>query len=102
MGYKRFLLVVDGTADAAFAVDSTGCISAWNKAAVDLFGVSATEAISVRCHKIFQCEDDNGLSCSERCIIERAVQGNSPPPSFELRLQTKTGKLWCSLSTLIA
>ena len=102
MGFKRFLLVVDGTADAAFAIDGTGRISAWNKGAVDLFGVSATEAISIRVHNILQCADENGLVPSDQCILERAVHDNFPRSNFDVRLQTKTGRLWCNLSTLVA
>jgi len=101
MGSKRFLLVVDGIADAAFAVDGTGCISAWNKAAGDLFGVSATEVIGVRCHNILQCADENGLVSSERCVIERVARDICARANFDLRLQTKNGRLWCNLSPLI-
>lgn len=101
MGVKRFLLLVDGTADPAFALDGDGYISAWNKAAVDLFGVAATEAISVRCHKILQCGDENGLVPPERCIIEGVARDNCARSHFDLQLQTKNGRLWCSLSTLI-
>jgi DNA-binding CsgD family transcriptional regulator len=101
MGIKRFVLLVDGTADAAFAVDGGGCISAWNKAAVDLFGVTAVEAISVRCHKILQCTDENGSLSSDGCIIERVAQDNCARSHFDMQLLTKTGRLWCNLSTLI-
>ncbi|HEV8428275.1 MAG TPA: LuxR C-terminal-related transcriptional regulator [Pyrinomonadaceae bacterium] len=101
MGVKRFLLIVDGIADAAFAVDGGGCISAWNKAAVDLFGVIATEAIGVRCHNILQCGDENEVVSSERCIIARVARDNCARSHFDLQLQTKTGKQWCNLSTLI-
>jgi PAS domain S-box-containing protein len=99
---KRFQLLLDGTADAAFAVDSAGRISAWNKAAAELFGLSETQVINVRCHKIFQCCDENGPVCSERCVIERAAVDNGLRTSFDLRIQTRSGKLWCNLSTLIA
>lgn len=99
---KRFHLLLDQTADAAFAVDSSGRISAWNKAAIELFGLGAAEAIGVRCHKILQCGDENGVFCLEDCVIERVAQDNCPRSNFDLRLQTKTGKLWCNLSTLIA
>jgi PAS domain-containing protein len=34
VGLKRFLALLEGTADAAFAIDATGRISGWNKAAV--------------------------------------------------------------------
>lgn len=102
MGSKEFLMLVEGTADAAFAVDADGRISAWNKAAAELFGLSEGEAISVPCHEILQCSDENGVVCSQHCVIKRAVQDNRPLLNFDLRLQTKTGKQWCNLSILIA
>lgn len=102
MSLKRFLLLVDGTADAAFAVDSAGRISAWNNAAAELFGLSEAQVINAQCHKIFQCCDENGPVCSERCVIERAALDNGLPTNFDLRIQTRSGKLWCNLSTLIA
>jgi PAS domain S-box-containing protein len=99
---KQFLLQVEGTADAAFAVDATGLISAWNNAAAELFGLSEAEAMSVPCHEILQCSDENGVICSEGCMIERVTQDNRPLVNFDLRVQTKTGKQWCNLSILIA
>ena len=102
MSLKRFLLLVDGTADAAFAVDSSGRISAWNNAAAELFGLSEAQVINVPCHKIFQCWDDNGPVCSELCVIERAAVDNRVRTNFDLRIQTSSGKRWCNFSTLIA
>lgn len=99
---KQFHIQVEGIADAAFGVDATGRISAWNKAAAELFGLSEAEAIRRRCHEILQCSDEHGIVCSEHCIIERAAQDNRPLVNFDLRVQTRTGKLWCNLSTLIA
>jgi PAS domain S-box-containing protein len=98
---KQFLVLIEGTADAAFAVDGAGQISAWNRAAVQLFGVSESEAIGTRCHQLLQCADEDGIICSEDCLIQRAAQDNLPRTNFDLRVQTKTGKLWCNLSTLI-
>ena len=102
MRLKEFLLQVEGTADAAFAVDAIGLISAWNNAATELFGLSEAEAIGVHCHKILQCSDENGVVCSEHCVVERAAQETRPLLNFDLRVQTKTGKQWCNLSILIA
>lgn len=99
---RQILMLVEGTADAAFAVNSTGQISAWNKAAAELFGRSEAEAMSVRCHDLLQCSDENGIICSEYCIMELAARNNRPLANFDLRVQTKNGKLWCNLSTLIA
>jgi PAS domain S-box-containing protein len=97
---KQFQIQIEGTADAAFAVDSTGRISAWNSAAAELFGPSEAEAIGVQCHNILQCTTDDGIDVSENCTIARMAQSNHPLGNFDLRLQTKTGKLWCNLSTL--
>lgn len=99
---KQFLTLVEGTADAAFAVNAAGRISAWNKAATELFGRTEAEAINLPCHELLQCDDENGTICIEHCVIERAAQDNRPRPNFDLRVQTKTAKLWCNLSTLIA
>jgi PAS domain S-box-containing protein len=84
-----------------FAVDSAGRICAWNNAAVELFGLSAAETLNVPSHKILQCSDESGMVCSEQCIIERTAQDHRPLVNFDLRVQTKTGKLWCNLSKLI-
>lgn len=102
MGSKRFLTLLAGTADAAFAVDAAGRITGWNNAAVELFGLTESEALGRSCHKVLQCSDDNGIVCAEQCVIERAARVNRPLMNFDLRLQTRNGKVWCNLSTFIA
>ena len=102
MGSKQFLTLVDGTGDAAFAVDATGLISAWNGAAAELFGLSEAEAVSLPCHELLQGSDEKGVVCSEQCVIERAVQDNRPLVNFDMRVQTRSGRQWCNLSVLIA
>jgi PAS domain S-box-containing protein len=99
---KRFLTLLAGTADAAFAVDAAGRITGWNNAAVELFGLTESEAIGGSCHKVLQCSDDNGIVCGEQCVIEHAAKINHPLVNFDLRLQTRTGKIWCNVSTFIA
>lgn len=101
MGAKQFNVLIEATADAAFAVDEAGRISAWNNAAAQLFGSSEGEAIGLRCHNILQCTTDDEIAASENCAIARTAKINRPLANFDLRLQTKTGKLWCNLSTLI-
>ena len=102
MGSKRLQISIDGTADAMFAVDAAGRITAWNNAAAELFGRSEKEALAVSTHEILQCSNDNEMFLSEHCVITRAAQDNHPFANFDLRLQTKNGKQWCNLSTLIA
>lgn len=97
----QFLITIQGTADPAFAVDGAGRISAWNNAAAELFGSTEAEAVGVQCHNILQCTtDDDGVAVSENCTIAWMAQSNSPSGNFDLRLKTKTGRLWCNLSTL--
>lgn len=98
---KQFLMMVEGTGDAAFAVDEAGRISAWNKAAAELFGRSETEVMSVQFHELFLCSDEDGIVCSEHCVVERWVADDRPPVNTDLRIQTKAGWLWCNLSTFI-
>ena len=102
MGFIQFSVLIEGTADAAFAVDGAGRISAWNNAAAELFGVSEAEVMGINCHRFLQCSDEDGVVCSEHCVVESAAQDNLPRTNLDLRLQTKSGKLWCNLSTLIA
>ena|SRR5215211_7874375 len=97
----QFLTLIEGTADPAFAVDGAGRISAWNSAAAELFGISEAEAIGVQCHNILQSTTDDGIAVTENCTIARTAQAKHPLSNFDLRLQTKTGRLWCNLSTLL-
>ena len=99
---KHLLISIDGTADAAFAIDAEGRISAWNSAAAELFGVSEQEALKVSSHEILQCSNDNEMFPFDRCVITHATQDSFPLPNFDVRLQTKTGKQWCNLSVLMA
>ena len=99
---KQFLMMVEGTGDAAFAVDAAGRIRAWNRAAAELFGSSEAEVLSISCHELLQCSDEDGKVCSKHCVVENWAADNRPAENFDLRVQTKAGRLWCNLSTLIA
>lgn len=102
MSCKEFHVLIEGTADAAFAVNSLGRVTAWNSAATQLFGISETEAVGARCHHLLQCGDDNGMFCLERCVIEGVSKSNHPQSNYDLRVKTKTGQQWCNLSTILA
>lgn len=97
---KEFLITLEGTGDAAFAVDAAGRIRGWNKAAAELFGRSELEVMSVPCHQLLQCSDDGDTVCSKHCVIESWTD-DRPQMDFDLRVQTKAGRLWCNVSTLI-
>lgn len=94
--------LVDNTLDAAFAVDMSGLIVAWNGEAEALFGVSAAEALEQPCGPIIQGTDESGRVCSEDCTVRQAAQKGKPLRNFDLQVQTAHGRQWCNISVLIA
>jgi PAS domain S-box-containing protein len=94
--------LVESTADAAFAVDGTGAIVAWNPAAETMFGVPASEAVGQPCGAIMRGSDECGPVCSPSCSIQQAVQCHHQVSNFDLQVQTSQGKRWCNISVLIA
>jgi PAS domain S-box-containing protein len=102
MRLREIKELVDGTSDRAFAVDGSGHIAAWNKAAADLFGLPAEEAIGKHCGEILQGMDECGLVCSSECTVKQAVRKRHPVGNFDLQIQTSRGREWCNVSVLIA
>ena len=102
MPSEELLELIHGTADVAFAVDTSGLITVWNSAAEEFFGLPSPEAIGTACHEILQGSDECGLVCSAHCTIQQALERNHPVANFDLRIQTATGKQWCNISVLTA
>ncbi len=67
--------IVASTAGAAFAVDTSGRIVAWNAGAEDLFGYPRSKAVGRSCWEIIQGRDLYGnVYCGPHCpLIEMAV-----------------------------
>jgi len=101
MNPQSIVRLVNGTADPAFAIDSLGLISAWNHAAIELFGLDAREAIGRPCHEILKGTDESGVTCSERCAIKQALEANRPMRNFDLQVETHAQRQWCNISILI-
>jgi PAS domain S-box-containing protein len=91
--------LVQSTGDAAFAVDRTGAIVAWNKPAENLFGIPAAEARDRPCNEVVRGRDECAPVCSSDCWI--FLNPERPPlRSFDLQVETKQGAAWCSVSVL--
>ena|SRR3989442_13376613 len=101
MRSKYLVQLIEETADAAFAIDSSGLISAWNIVAEKLFGLRSEEAIGQPCQEILQCANEEGLVCFEYCWIQQALHGRSPITNFDLQVQTMAGPQWCNISVLV-
>lgn len=102
MRRSEIAALVDSTSDSAFAVDGNGHIVAWNRAAQEMFGLSAKEAVGRACGEILQGADECGPVCTKDCNVRQAVEKHHPVRNFDLQVQTKDGSRWCNLSVLAA
>jgi PAS domain S-box-containing protein len=94
--------LVGSTSDAAFAVDRSGLVVAWNRGAAEMFGMTAEEALDKPCGSILQGMDECGRVCSEDCTVQQAVRNCHPVSNFDLQVETQNGKQWCNVSVLVA
>ena len=102
MRLREIKNLVDSTSDAAFAVDGSGHIAAWNAGAEAMFGIAATDAIGRACGAIIQGMDECGPVCSADCSIKQAVRNHHPVGNFDIQIQTAGGRRWCNVSVMIA
>jgi PAS domain S-box-containing protein len=93
--------LVKGTGDPAFAIDSNGLIVAWNDAAIELFGVSESEAIGKYCSEIVQGADECGRDCSKDCTIQQQARAHQPLQSYDIRVKAHGRSKWCNVSVLM-
>ena len=94
--------LVDGTADAAYAVDAAGQIVAWNPGAETLFGTPASLALGTACSEIVNGADECGQVCSADCTVLQSARAGHPLHNFDLLVRTPQGPRWCNVSVLIA
>jgi|SRR6185369_11161098 len=102
MQLREIHALIENTADPSFAVDSRGCIAAWNDAAEAMFALAARQAIGKRCNEIVQGKDDFGRICGPCCVVQQAALDHHPVENFDLQMQTADGMRWCNVSVLIA
>ncbi len=61
------------TSDGAWAIDPEHRILLWNRAAEELLGYRAQEAVGTVCHNLLACRDPEGSPlCSNGCPFTRA------------------------------
>src|SRR5262245_36915308 len=101
MRTRDIVALVNGTSDAAFAVDGSGHIVAWNSAAEATFGRSAAEVVGGACSEIIKGTDECGPVCSRECCVRQAIRNHHPVRNFDLQVQTAAGRRWCNASVLM-
>lgn len=100
---SELLEFLEETADAAFCVSQQGDICSWNSAAEQLFGYSASEAISRSCYGLLQCRGSLGAKfCTQEFYARQATEEACRIPNFDLEVTVRSGgRIWVDLSTLV-
>jgi DNA-binding CsgD family transcriptional regulator len=86
--------------DALFAFDSDLAVVSWNRAAEELTGVSADEAIGRPCWEVLGGRDDRGdLVCHPGCSIARLVRESWPVACHSLLIDARDVRRRVHVST---
>ena len=93
--------LVDGTADAAFALDARGIVAAWNRAAEELFGIKVTDATGKSCSEVVRGIDECGRECSRDCTVQHQVRIRQPLKSYDIQVRSAGRPQWCNISVMI-
>ena len=87
--------------DALFTFDPELRILSWNRAAEELTGIAAAEAVGRRCWEILGGHDEMGaLVCHAGCSYARLARDGWPVPGHELTIRADDGRRKISLSTI--
>jgi PAS domain S-box-containing protein len=100
---RELFSVLEGTADAAYAIDEQGLVLSWNHAAEKLFGHAAADVIDKPCAELFQGRDAFGTRvCTEHCNIIECAKNHRETPNYDLEVETRSaGKIWVNVSILV-
>lgn len=80
--------ILDNISDGVMTYDSDFCITRFNRAAEEITGYSAIEAIGKTCRHIFRC-----TACDPTCGMFTVVQNQIPENNCEVRLERKNGEI---------
>jgi PAS domain S-box-containing protein len=100
---RELFAVLEGTSDAAFAVDEEGLIRSWNRAAAKLFGYAPAEIMDQPCASLFQGRDGFGAPvCTEHCSVIECALNHRETPNYDVEMNTRSGhKRWFNVSILV-
>ncbi len=95
--------LVDGTGDAAFAVDAAHTIIAWNHAAEDLLDYRADEVLGRDCGQVIGGRSGDGhVVCHALCPFRLAMHRGDLLPTFDLQVRRHAGApVWVRMTSII-
>ncbi len=100
---RELFELLEGTADAAFAISDQSEICSWNKAAEKLFGYSASEALNRAFPSLLQGRGPLGNEMyGEDCSLRHRAEKRLEIPNFDLEVKIRSGRrIWVNVSTII-
>jgi PAS domain S-box-containing protein len=100
---RQLTELLEGTTDAAFTVDLQGQIRTWNKAAENLFGHPASDAIGKSCMSFVGGRiEGRTCVCRESCDVLECVRAGRDVSNFDMEISTRSGRrVWVNVSLLV-
>lgn len=101
---RQLAELLEGTADAAFAVNLQGEVRTWNKAAEKLFGHSASFAVGKPCAPLVGGRIANRTTvCCKSCDVLECARTGKEISNYDMEIRTRSGPpVWVNVSLLIA
>jgi DNA-binding CsgD family transcriptional regulator len=101
---QQLAKLLEGTTDAAFAVDIQGEIRTWNKAAEKLFGYPASLVIGKSCAALIGGRIATGAPvCCGSCDILECTRKGTEISNFDMEVRTRSKhSVWVNVSLLVA
>lgn len=100
MQRDRLIRLLDRSADPAFALTERGEIWSWNRAAEEVFGYSASEAIQKQFSGLLQPHGRLGKMVDEEYCRLAVRKGRVP--SFDMQVKSHAGRgIWVNVSVLV-
>lgn len=95
--------LVDGTGDAAFAVDAGHTIVAWNRAAEALLGMKAGDVLGRDCSVVIAGRDgDDHLVCTALCPFRLAMHHGDRMGGITLRVRRSNAEpVWVRMTSIV-
>ena len=95
--------LLEGTADAAFAVDEQGVIRSWNRAAEKLFGYPSAAVLQKSCASLFQGLGLQGnFVCEEDCNVLQCAAAGRETENYDMQVLGRDGRrFWVNMSIIV-